>query len=95
MEDTSGRLLLDPFGQAQEKGLQFGQTWSRAIIACNSVPPDRIENVVSVQGDKNFISESFHASSSSEDGSQRRLAIAAAATGAVAWHTIKLRRKCH
>ena len=38
--------------RAQEKGLRFLQTRSRAIILYDSVPADRIEKVVSLQGDR-------------------------------------------
>ena len=37
---------------AQEKGLQLWQKWSRAIILHDSVPADCIEKVVCLQGDK-------------------------------------------
>ena len=38
--------------RAQEKGLQFWQTKSRAIVLCDSVPPHCSEKMVCLQGDK-------------------------------------------
>ena len=38
--------------RAQQKGLQFLQTKSRAIVLYDSVPADCIKKVVSLQGDR-------------------------------------------
>ena len=89
MEASSGRRLLDPLGQGTRRGIAvFCRQRSHAITVHDSVPADCIEKVVSImQVDRTFFSETFHASSSSEDGSQRCLAAKAAA----ARHTIKQR----
>ena len=55
------------------------------IILYDSVLADCIEKVVCLQGDHNFVSKDAHASSSSEDITQRRLTSRAR-------HTIKQRR---
>ena len=53
MKTSTGRRLLDPFfARAQEKGLQFGQTRSHAIIVHDSVLADCNEKVVSQGGYK-------------------------------------------
>ena len=41
--------------RAQDKGLQFWQTRSRAIIVCSSVPADCIDKVISQKKENNFI----------------------------------------
>ena len=61
--------------RAQDKGLQFWQTRSHAIIVCNSVPTDCIQS----KGGKRFIWKTFDTSSCTEDSSQECLAITAAA----------------
>ena len=48
-QDALCRVKL---GKTQEKGLQLRQTMSHAIIRNDPVPADRIEKVVSLQGDK-------------------------------------------
>ena len=48
---------------AQEKRLKFWQTRSHAVIVDDPVPAECIEKVISMQGRRNFISETFHASS--------------------------------
>ena len=72
----------------------LGRQRSHNIVVRDSTPADCIERVVSMGGD-NFISETLHASASSEDSFQRCLEIsAAAATTAAARHTVKHRETC-
>ena len=41
--------------RAQDKGLQFWQTRSHAMIVCSSVPPDSIYKVISQKGERTLI----------------------------------------
>ena len=43
MEVFSGRRLMDPFCQAQEKGLKFWQTRSHATLVHDAVRADCVE----------------------------------------------------
>ena len=53
--------------RAQEKGLQFWQTRSHATVVGDSVLADGIDKVARHARRQNLISETFHASSSSEE----------------------------
>ena len=82
---ASGSLVRTPsnLAQAQDKGLQFWQTKSRAMIVCNPVPADCIQKVISQKGERTLY-ERLDASACSEDSSQECLAITPQAATAAA-----------
>ena len=65
--------------RAQDKGLQFWQTRSNAVIVHNSVPTDCIFKVISQRGERTLFQRALDASSRTEDSTQECPATTAAA----------------
>ena len=68
--------------RAQDKGFQFWQTRSNAIVEHSSVPSDCIYKVISLNGERVFIRETRDASNSTKSCTRKFLENAAAATAA-------------
>ena len=60
--------------KAEDKGLTFWQTRSRAFILYDSVPADCIEKLVSTKSDKIFVSKGSYSAAASQNCVERSLA---------------------